>query len=260
MDRDLLRNCLIGLPIPEIRAFDQIGSTNDEAVRWASEGAADGCLVVADTQTQGRGRFQRRWVTQPGAALAFTLIVRPTPAEMANLGLFSPLGALSIAQALETRYGLGPQIKWPNDVLLERRKVAGILVESVLVGEEVQSIVVGIGINVSSAAVPPPSDLLFPATSVEDVARRAVDRYELLGEVLRQTFQWRARLEPVTFTQAWSQRLAFRDEWVQITENGREPITGKVTGVDREGNLLLLGKNGETLTIVVGDLHLRPTG
>jgi len=257
MDGDLLKQYLNGLPVPEIRAFDQIGSTNDEAIRWAAQGAQDGCLVVADMQTQGRGRFNRRWVTRPGVALAFSLILRPTPAEMPYLGLFSPLGALAIGQALEKQYNLAPLIKWPNDVLLERKKVAGILVESVWMGEEASSIVVGIGINISPAAVPPAEELLFPAISVEDVTGQPVDRFAFLSEILRQAFQWRKQLHQLAFIEEWNRLLAFRGEWVQIKENGGASLTGQVMGVDREGNLLLHGKDGQQHTVVVGDLHLR---
>ncbi|MEN4100610.1 MAG: biotin--[acetyl-CoA-carboxylase] ligase, partial [Anaerolineaceae bacterium] len=118
---------LAGLPVSELRYFDSIGSTNDEALRWAEQGAPDAALVVADTQTAGRGRMDRRWVTRPGVALAFSLALRPTPVEASALGLFSPLGALAVAAALRENYGLLAEVKWPNDVLLERRKCCGIL-------------------------------------------------------------------------------------------------------------------------------------
>src|SRR5512142_3320319 len=138
MDVDRLRSHLSGLPVAHIRCFDTVGSTNDEALAWAAAGAQDGCLVVADQQTLGRGRLNRRWITRPGAALAFSLIFQPGPEEIERMGFFSPLGALAISQALEEKLGLSPEIKWPNDVLLMGRKTAGILVEAAWMGTRLQ--------------------------------------------------------------------------------------------------------------------------
>ena len=252
-----LKESIAGLPVPQVRSFTEIGSTNDEAVQWAADGAPEGSLVIADSQTKGRGRFNRRWVTRPGVALAFSLLLRPTPAELPRLGLFSPLGALAICCALEEKLGLAPQIKWPNDVLLNRRKAAGILVESSWVGEAIQGIVIGIGINVAPDAVPPAEELLFPAISVEDVTQKPVDRFALLRDVLRHIFAWRARLHEEAFIEEWNRRLAFKDEWVEIKESGGGVVTGQVIRVDPQGNLLLRDASGTVRTIIVGDLHLR---
>src|SRR5512138_2140316 len=101
MDVHTLTSLLAGLPVPQTRYFDTIGSTNDEAIAWIQAGAQDGCLVVADQQTRGRGRMNRRWITRPAAALAFSVILQPTPEEVGRIGFFSPLGALAICQALE---------------------------------------------------------------------------------------------------------------------------------------------------------------
>ena len=122
-----LQSILTGLPLGGLRYFDSIGSTNDEALAWARAGAPDYSLVVADTQTAGRGRLQRRWVTNPGAALAFSLVLWPAPQERQCLPRFSPLGAVAVRQALAVVFGLPAEIKWPNDVLLGRCKVAGVL-------------------------------------------------------------------------------------------------------------------------------------
>jgi BirA family transcriptional regulator, biotin operon repressor / biotin---[acetyl-CoA-carboxylase] ligase len=260
MDRTILAGLLEGLPVPQIRTFDSIGSTNDEALEWAAAGADDGCLVIADQQTQGRGRLGRHWVTQPGAALAFSLILHPRQEELQHLGFFSPLGALAISQALEDSLGLNPQIKWPNDVLLKRHKAAGILVEAAWVGEKIQGMVIGIGLNVTQAAVPPAEMLMFPATSVEAAAGHPVDRLDLLRAILRALFTWRTQITSQAFHQAWEQRLAFLNEWVQIEEAaaGSPPITGQLIGVDTEGGLLLRDAAGAVRPVATGDVHLRP--
>ena len=262
MDRTSLQSRLSGLPIPELRYSDVTGSTNDEALKWIVDGAQDGALVAADQQTSGRGRFNRRWVTHPGSALAFSLIVIPTPQEQQYMTRFSPLGAVAVCQALETMLGLKPKIKWPNDVLLDRRKAVGILVEATSQGDGFSGVVLGIGINVSAAAVPPDEEVMFPAISVEQAAGRSVDRWDLLRAILQGIFDWRTQLASDDFKQAWEDRLAFRGEWVMVREaaGARDPITGEVIGLDAEGNLLLRTTRGELVPVQVGDVHLRPTG
>lgn len=270
MNVETLTALCAGLPVPQIKAFASIGSTNDEAKDWAAAGAGDGSLVVADQQTQGRGRFERRWITRPGAALAFSLILRPTQAEMARAGLFSPLGALAISQALEQSLGLDARVKWPNDVLLhdakvkdsqaeDWRKTAGILVEAVWTGNQLQAIIIGIGINVAPEAVPPAEELLFPAISVADAAGVPVDRERLLRAVLEALFACRPKLLDDRLRSEWENRLAFRDEWVQVEETGGTPIIGKVAGLDDSGSLLLRNQAGELVKAAVGDVHLRLT-
>src|SRR5664279_6508775 len=114
-----LQSILTGLPLGGLRYFDSIGSTNDDALAWARAGAPDFSLVVADAQTAGRGRLLRRWITNPGSALAFSLVLRPSTQESECLPRFSPLGAVAVRQALADLFGLPAEIKWPNDVLLE---------------------------------------------------------------------------------------------------------------------------------------------
>ena len=130
------------LSLGEVRYFESIGSTNDEALAWAAKGAPDLSLVIADEQTAGRGRLNRTWFTPKGTALAMSLILRP--ASGTPLSRTVGLAALSIADSLLKR-GLTPRIKWPNDVLLNGKKIAGILVETVWAGTEVESLVIGIG-------------------------------------------------------------------------------------------------------------------
>jgi BirA family biotin operon repressor/biotin-[acetyl-CoA-carboxylase] ligase len=253
-----LRTKLADLPIPEISFFETIGSTNDEALAWSETGAADGCLVVADTQTKGRGRLNRQWITRPGAALAFSLILRPKPEETSHLFLFSPLGGLALCQALSKGLGLAAQIKWPNDVLLNKQKVAGILVESFWSGDIPQSIILGIGVNVAPEAVPPPAEVMYPATSVEQAYGRPVDRFDLLHDLLKALFEWRISLTSARFFKAWEDCLAFRGDWVRVDQPGLAPITGQILGINENGNLRLLTMTGQEINVYAGDVRLRP--
>src|SRR5689334_13301269 len=167
MNQNELKRILSKLPLGDVKYFDSIGSTNTEALDWATSGAPDLSLVIADEQTAGRGRLDRKWFTPKDTALAFSLILHPSIEEKPYLTRMVGLTALAVVDALQTR-GLIAQVKWPNDVLLNGNKVAGILVESVWSGEEVECVVLGIGINVLKEAVPSAELLQFPATSLEE--------------------------------------------------------------------------------------------
>jgi BirA family biotin operon repressor/biotin-[acetyl-CoA-carboxylase] ligase len=257
MQLDLIRQSLTDLPIPEIRYYDTIGSTNDEALAWAEAGAADGSLVIADQQTKGRGRLGRSWVTNRGAALAFSIILRPSEEEISHLALFSPLAGLGVCLALQNLH-LPAEIKWPNDVLLARRKTCGILAESAWQGEVLQAVVIGIGINVAPSSVPPAAEVLFPATCVEEHLEEPVDRLKLLRSVLKSFFEWRQHVGSAGFIQTWESRLAFIGELVSLKNSGGQGFSGILSGVDALGNLRIQLENGTQKLVSVGDVHLRP--
>ncbi len=258
MNESRLRAALAQLPIPEIRYFESAGSTNDLAMQWLESGASDGALVAADMQTAGRGRMARRWVTNPGCALAFSLILHPRSGEVDKLPFFAPLAGLAVSKALE-RLGLEAEIKWPNDVLVERKKVCGILVEASWSGDHPQGMVIGIGVNVAPCSMPPASELLFPAGCVEQALGRPVDRVELLAHILAHLFDLRPTLASAEFMQDWEQRLAFRGEMVQVEPPGQPALVGMLAGIDGEGNLVLRLKQGLEVKIPAGDVaRLRP--
>lgn len=257
MRLDLIRQSLADLPIPEIHYYDTIGSTNAEALIWAEAGAADGSLVIADQQTKGRGRLGRAWVTNPGAALAFSIILKPSVDEIDHLELFSPLAGLAVCLALQNLH-LPAEIKWPNDVLLARRKTCGILAESAWQGDQPQAVVVGIGINVAPSSVPPAAEVMFPATCVEEHLDEPVDRLELLQSVLKSFFVWRQHIGSAGFIQAWESRLAFKGEQVTLKNSGGQGFSGTLAGVDTHGNLRVQMDDGTQKLVSVGDVHLRP--
>ena len=254
-----------GLPLGGWRILDSLGSTNDEAEAWANTGASDMALVVADEQTAGRGRLGRRWFTPPGAALAFSLVLRPplppAAAELSRMHL-AALGALAISRAIERLLDLPPQIKWPNDVLLGGRKVAGILVEAQWQGDQLSAAILGMGVNVAPASVPPPDALTFPATCLEWEAGREVDRFSLLPIILEEVFLWKARLGTPDFLEAWQDRLAFRDQWVRVLDplGAAPPREGLLVGLDERGCLLLRNRSGAGFNLCSGELRLRPAG
>lgn len=258
MELTALATALASTTVKEYRYFPSIGSTNDEALRWVDSGAPDFSLVVADEQTAGRGRFDRRWVTNPGAALAFSLILHPAPSELASLALFAPLCGLALRETLHSQYELHPQIKWPNDVLLAGKKTAGILVEAAWLGDKATGIVLGIGINITRAALPPPSARLFPATCLEEHLAAPMDRITLLAQLLNRLAAWRSRLGTPRFFDEWQKHLAFKGQSVRIEDSQKTSIIGVVKGVNPRGNLVLTLANGLEQDFAAGDVHLRP--
>jgi BirA family biotin operon repressor/biotin-[acetyl-CoA-carboxylase] ligase len=254
-----LKKILSRLPLGEVRYFDSIGSTNTEALAWAASGAQDMSLVIADEQIAGRGRLDRKWFTPKGTALAFSLILRPTAEEKPYLTRIVGLAALAVADAFRAR-ALVAQIKWPNDVLLNGRKVAGILVESVWAGEEVDCVVIGIGINVLKGAVPSAELLQFPATSLEESLGPAVEREPVMHDILAGIVALRPHLGTDSFIASWEKALAFRGELVQVENGSGNPITGKLLGLEPDGSLKIRQEEGQTITVRFGDVRLRPHG
>lgn len=274
MDIKSLRKALSDLPLSSIRYYDTISSTNDVAAAWTEAGAQDLSLVVADEQTSGRGRLQRRWFTPPQAGLALSLILRqpqPVNSEAVSplLSRLSGLGALGLCTALRAKCQLEAQIKWPNDVLLNGSKVAGILAEATWRGEFLEAVVLGIGVNITPKAIPPASELNFPATSVETETSAPVDRLDLLHAILEQVIFWRLRLATPDFLQAWELHLTYKGEWVRVLNSGlSEPpaeaaeaetiCEGQLLGLDASGGLRLRDRSGQVIVIHSGELHLRP--
>lgn len=271
MDQAALEKLLAGLPLGSLRYFASLGSTNDLAGRWVAAGASDLSLVVADEQTAGRGRLDRRWYTQPGAGLAFSLILRPQglpPALTSSPALLirlTALGALAVCETLNEALPpmLPAQIKWPNDVIATRRKLAGVLVELHWAGDQMDAAILGIGINVSRHAIPSAEQLNFPATCVEAVVEGEVDRWTLLRAVLSNLLTWKAELDSERFMQAWRGRLAFRGEWVQVFtdtgQGGESPLLleGQVAGLNPDGTLRLKLHSGEVTSVQFGEIRLR---
>lgn len=251
--RDAIEGCLPG----GLRYFVSVGSTNDEALAWASSGAPDFSLVIADEQTSGRGRMGRSWFTPPGAALAFSLVLRPKGAERENVGLFSGLGALALVDALQT-FGIIAQVKWPNDVLIRRKKVAGILAETVWLGTEVDSVVLGMGVNVGPSSVPPSEGLNYPATCIHAETEKPIPRMDLLKALLEAIQRRRVMLTTETFLRDWQSALAFRGETVRVWVSEAETLTGQLLGLEPDGSLQLELPDGTIKVIRFGEVHLRP--
>lgn len=163
------------------RFLETIDSTNAEALRWSAEGAPEGSLVAADHQTAGRGRMGRRWLSQPGDSLLFSLVLRPDGRTRRAL-LTTALG-IACTETVRALAEVEAGLKWPNDVVIGGRKVAGILVEGRVSGDAIETAVAGIGINCRFSSQPP-GEIAATATSIADETGATPDRLSLLTDFL----------------------------------------------------------------------------
>ena len=239
-----LGSALTGSYGRDYRYLGHTGSTQDELRTWASEGAAEGALVVAERQDEGRGRRGRSWTTVPGTGLAFSLLLRPR-LPVARLPLLSLAAGVAVVDAI----GLG-SLKWPNDVLApDGRKMAGILAESQTTGEEIDFVLLGIGIDVE----PPAPE---GGAAVAEFAP-SVRRVSLLARVL-------AALEPLiaglgggpdALLAAWSARTQMLGRHVRA-QGAAGTLLGVATELDASGALVLRQRDGRALTVSAGDVEL----
>lgn len=263
MDQRTLVTTLADLNLGAIRYFGSVTSTNDLAVRWAGAGAPDLALVVSNEQTAGRGRGDRKWYTPPDSALAFSLVLRPQVSEApSNMQLFTALGALAVCETLNEAFPavFPAQIKWPNDVVANRRKLAGILTEAQWQGDQLESVVIGVGINVAPQSIPPAESIDVPATSVETVLDQNIDRWGMLHAVLTKMIELRTHIASPDFIKAWDLRLAFRGEWVYISQK-HEPVRElQIIGLEENGAMRVRDRAGDVHSLPVGEIRLRPPG
>lgn len=256
MEKQELDSILANLNLGDVRFFDSIGSTNDEALAWAKNGARDLSLVVADEQTLGRGRLDRPWFTPPKTALAFSLIMSPSQTEKPLLSRIVGLAALALTDVLQT-LNLEPQIKWPNDVLLNGRKLAGILIEATWSEDEVSSLVIGMGVNIAKAAVPSTDILGFPATSLENMLGYVPDRKVILHAILANIIALRPHLGTDSFMSSWEKMLAYNGRQVRVEMGGEKSVSGRIIGLESDGSLRLKDDDGKFISVRFGDVRLR---
>jgi BirA family transcriptional regulator, biotin operon repressor / biotin---[acetyl-CoA-carboxylase] ligase len=252
--------------------FDAVDSTNTQAKELARAGAPDGTLVIADSQTRGRGRLRRQWLARPGTSLLMSLILRPTiaPTQAAQTTMIC---SLALADAIEAITPLQVRLKWPNDILINGRKAGGILTELGLSGQQLVFVVVGIGLNVNvtfEAEAPAYSPDQAPDTSRAPLVALAavgtslrrelgheVPRLALLQQFLVNTeCRYEALCRGQAPFQEWSRRLETLGRQVTVT-NADVSLTGWAEGVDPNGALLLRRLDGELAVVHAGDVTLR---
>ena len=230
-------------------------STMDDVTRLAAEGAAEGLVVVADEQTAGRGRGGRSWIAPPGSSLLLSVLLRP-PLPAARLSTLPLVTGVAVAEAIEDVAGASCRLKWPNDVLLGDRKIAGILVTTQPGPDNRTTAIVGIGINVST----PLDALPHGAASLLTETGSVLDRKALLDALLtRLDCHYSAFLEASGRPDLapWTTRAAYLGEMVEIRDDERR-YTGWFRGVDADGALVLEIGDNTVRRIVAGDLVRGP--
>lgn len=231
--------------------YDRIGSTNAEVARRAASGAAEGLLVIADEQTAGRGRQGRRWMAPPGTSLMLSLLLRPS-APPGRLTLLSLLTGLAVAEACEPLVsGAQLSLKWPNDLLADGRKCAGVLIEA----PTPRTVILGVGINVDWRKVERPAELAG-VTSLSEIGRGPVDRWALLPRLLeridRRYRTWCAR--PDDFLPAYRERCATLGRAVRVEHVDGSGVEGIAVRITDAGALVVATDAGE-VEVLAGDVH-----
>ncbi len=258
MDIDRWQKRLQELPLGNLYLYQEVGSTNTEAEQLAREGVPPFSLVVADAQTAGRGRMDRIWITRPGQALAFSLILYPqAEVHPEVLGRLSGMVALGVAEVLRQSYGLPAEIKWPNDVLVEGRKIAGILVEAHWEGGRLLDAILGVGVNVHREALPDDREFIFPATTLDDCSGEKASRLDLLVRILRSLLRWHNRLAEPSLIETWNELLAYKNQQVSLSSSRGVIARGELRGVEGDGSLSLLTERGEARQFLSGEIRLR---
>jgi BirA family biotin operon repressor/biotin-[acetyl-CoA-carboxylase] ligase len=240
-----------------IHSFRQLTSTNDIAKELAKKGAAEGTVIVADTQTHGRGRLDRTWIS-PQGGLWFSIILRPkvNPRDAPQLTFMM---SVAVAKTINKLYGLKAEIKWPNDVLVNDKKVCGILTETSTKGNLLNYAAVGVGVNANLSLNNLPANLRGSSTTLKDELKREIQLETFLRSLLEEIEHYYNLLTQRKFNiilSEWKQLSRFLGSYVQITSLD-EKIEGWATDIDENGALIIKLQDQTTRKIISGDVTVR---
>lgn len=238
-----------------VHYFPELDSTNRFAIKLAAEGAGEGAVVLAERQTQGKGRLGRSWFSPADLNLYLSVILKPrlAPTEAPQLTLMS---AVALADAVQSFLGYAPAIKWPNDVLVEGRKLAGILTESSVDRDRLHFVVVGIGVNLNLTAELLPDELRAIATSLRILNQKPVDRTAFAGELIQSLDRCYGELERRGFSyiaERWESFFELKGRRVKV-EMGDRQVSGTAKGIDRDGALVIEQSGGALERVIAGDV------
>ena len=234
-----------------IHYFPEISSTMDAARELAKKGVGEGTIVIAEAQTRGRGRLSREWLS-PEGGIYFTLVLRPkmSPAYAPRINL---MASVAVAATIRKLFGLKAELKWPNDVLIEGRKVCGILAEMDAEMDVVNFVNVGIGIN-ANTSIP---QFEKTVTSLKDALGKEISRKEFLSALLMEIERQQPLLMKADLLEEWRKLSVTLNRDVRIVAPG-EVIIGRAIDIDTTGALIVKDKNGSLKKAMAGDcIHLR---
>jgi BirA family biotin operon repressor/biotin-[acetyl-CoA-carboxylase] ligase len=241
----------------DIRVFEETNSTNDIVEKLARDGVKEGVVVFAESQTKGRGRLGRKWLSPPRRGLWFSVLLRPDLRPQAATQL-TVAAATALVRAIREQTGLTPEIKWPNDILIKGRKVAGVLTELAAELDHVKHLTLGIGVDVNLAASEFPPELRKLATSLKIECGRHLSRIDLAAAILRELDCDYARICAGQFeavADEWQEQCATIGRRVTI-HIGPRALQGHAEALDDDGALLLRTEHGRLERIIGGDVTL----
>jgi BirA family biotin operon repressor/biotin-[acetyl-CoA-carboxylase] ligase len=241
----------------DIRVFEQTTSTNDVIEKLARDGVKEGAVVFAESQTKGRGRLGRKWISPERKGLWFSVLLRPDlrPQEATQLTVAS---ATALRRAIQSATGLHPEIKWPNDIVIGGKKVAGILTELSAELDRVRHVILGIGVNVNLGTGEFPPELRKLATSLKIESGKTISRSELATAILRELDDDYTRICSGLFAEV-------ADEWQEYCktigrnvtiQTGERRIRGRAESLDDDGALRLRTEHGHLERVTGGDVTL----
>lgn len=244
----------------ELQYLEETGSTNIDAKKYAEEGAPHGTVIVANMQTLGRGRKGKIWQSPAGSAIYMTILLKPdfSPDKASMLTLVM---ALSVADAVAEATGLQTGIKWPNDVVVNHKKICGILTEMNVETDYIQYVVIGVGINVNNGSPEEfPEEIRQTATSLKIESGRHLSRAVLIERVLchfeKNYDTFVRKLDLSDMIEAYSRRLLNRDAEVKVLDP-KGHYTGIARGINAAGELLVEKENGEMVSVYAGEVSIR---
>jgi BirA family biotin operon repressor/biotin-[acetyl-CoA-carboxylase] ligase len=241
----------------KLHYFAEVDSTNVYARRLAEQGANEGEVIIAEAQTRGRGRLGRNWVSPPFVNLYFSVILRPQlpPVHAPQLTL---MAAVALADTIASFIGTPPTIKWPNDILVGGKKLAGILTESSCDSERIEFVILGIGVNLNYPVALMPEVIRERATSILTLTKNNIEREAFLQRLIQDLDRCYGELEEVGFDSLalrWEACFGLRGKGVRVQMTDHIVI-GTAKGIDRDGALIIEDDRGERQRIVAGDVFL----
>ncbi len=232
---------------------DEVDSTNS-VLLTSKEFAQNGTVILAEHQNEGRGRRDREWISSAGQNLTFSILLRRNLKE-SKINLINLGAAVSVAQSIENLYQLNVELKWPNDVLIDKKKIAGILIESTSRGNKISKLVIGIGINVNQPNFPGKFDI--PPTSVRKEFHSLVSREKLLSEMLNnfENILYEVKGDNKKILNNWRSRCKMIGEKVKVMDDDKTKF-GFFEDIDDDG-FLILKQGDKREKIHYGDVSLR---
>lgn len=251
-----LKSCPFGHPV---FFRETLSSTQELAKELARSGAAEGTLVLAERQSDGRGRLGRRWFSPKRGGVYMSIVLRP-PILLSDAQLLSLAAAVAISEAIDKVYNLKVQVKWPNDILYDQKKLCGILGEAAAVGEQVIYSIIGIGVNVDILPSLLPAEIRERATSLRDILGHEVCREDLIAAITKEIYRWTKETlyegKKEELLHEYERRCGTLGQEV-VVESGQKILRGVAKAIGPDGALVVSTAEGDLSITAAAAYRLR---